>query len=1034
MGANISVNSGPGGVGTLTAPVSVSVTLTDVGGQSPPPTNWSWTITRWPAPLAVPPAITGASTASASFTPALDGMYQVELLRTEFDGSTTTRDAVIVGVPNTGGFVLPSPGIDEHLFAQFGSVSTTVAAGSNGVDISTFTGSGTLHVASTTGFASQGELDVPALGAVLSYTGTSGGNSFTGVDLVSGSGVLATSQAVNASAGQAQAARLAGWTGSAAGGTDTLLDAVLRSLLSGGGGGGGSPYAVYQEGGTADPAHGRYTSFGAAQAALLPFQASNPILVVDPTHGTPVVNGGPYDLNRFTILGFNDEEEEVGLTWNDGSSFTFTEALILDSIFFEWNNTTAPTCTMTSTSFPTLSLRNSASIFDNTGTQPFIEVSSFLYVEVFGDGGLFGTTTSPVLSVDSGKEAQIFLRGDAFILGSNTVTGAGTIDVYVRNGAAEYSTTQTGAASILFFPFWGGDLATNGTGSQEVVGLQNVPLSMALLLPGTDGRVVTYDASVPEFVARSTYNTDNVNWTQAAWFVDPSNVSGLASDANDGLTSITPLFHFAEIYRRWGTLAPLLPQSTTVTLMSDQVDATDPPMFDDVRCNGFVSTTVASGSNGVLLTSFAGTQSLHAQSTAGFPPSGELVFPGHGGAIVRYAGISGNDFTNCTWEQGTGTLSTGDLIRPSPDITFSFVGTPLSVGTGSLGTVTAKNRSAAQPYQVAGLAAIGGRPTLFHDTATDVWFWITHKTNTVTEPIRLTFGLLGAPISTSDAYVAYRLPRVYMPSFRMKPMLSDDNDGASTFQSLPVLAYLEIHALTAGTGASICEVGNANITNCAFMCGVRVTDSTVWGAQLDAQNTRTNFINCDLCIPTTGTGSIPFSTRAVLSGGYVNGGFGVFTITGPAMLDQDVLVYDMIDIRGPLTIGYAYFDQEVNVGSTDAFNNGVGVGASIAVFDPGAIWGPCTEEFGVGLINVCPGGDLVVQGNFASVILAGGTSPSLHRLTLDGQTVAASFNVTTGAWVGNIDLTPAHLDASLGSGGFGGYAHGALGSRIRKGL
>ncbi|MGO8871989.1 MAG: beta strand repeat-containing protein, partial [Acidimicrobiales bacterium] len=78
--------------------------------------------------------------------------------------------------------------------------STSVASTSNAVNVSTFTGSGTLNVASITNFPTAGRLYVATTGgsgtATLSYTGDSTGK-FTGVNLVTGSGTLATGGAVN---------------------------------------------------------------------------------------------------------------------------------------------------------------------------------------------------------------------------------------------------------------------------------------------------------------------------------------------------------------------------------------------------------------------------------------------------------------------------------------------------------------------------------------------------------------------------------------------------------------------------------------------------------------------------------------------------------------------------------------------------------------------------------------------------------------------------------------------------------------------
>jgi hypothetical protein len=76
-------------------------------------------------------------------------------------------------------------------------VNTTVASGSNNVNINTFTGSGVLNVQSTSGAASSGSVLIPSLKAIISYTGISGGNQFTGCTTTYGSGVLQTSQVVH---------------------------------------------------------------------------------------------------------------------------------------------------------------------------------------------------------------------------------------------------------------------------------------------------------------------------------------------------------------------------------------------------------------------------------------------------------------------------------------------------------------------------------------------------------------------------------------------------------------------------------------------------------------------------------------------------------------------------------------------------------------------------------------------------------------------------------------------------------------------
>src|SRR6266567_5503133 len=85
------------------------------------------------------------------------------------------------------------------------------------------------------------------------------------------------------------------------------------------------------------------------------------------------------------------------------------------------------------------------------------------------------------------------------------------------------------------------------------------------------------------FAASATVRPNRA-WTQAAWFVDPLNVTGLASDKNDGTTALTPVLTYnGGVAARWGTYSPRLRQNTTITFLSRQPDGTDP-----IICNPYV--------------------------------------------------------------------------------------------------------------------------------------------------------------------------------------------------------------------------------------------------------------------------------------------------------------------------------------------------------------------------------------------------------------------------------------------------------------
>jgi hypothetical protein len=97
---------------------------------------------------------------------------------------------------------------DYGYWAEIPYGGCEVASGSNGINVSTFTGSGTLNVNSTLGFPSasinstQGSITVVTSGtnAVITYTGTTA-TTFTGCTTVSGSGTLATNNAVTPTGG-----------------------------------------------------------------------------------------------------------------------------------------------------------------------------------------------------------------------------------------------------------------------------------------------------------------------------------------------------------------------------------------------------------------------------------------------------------------------------------------------------------------------------------------------------------------------------------------------------------------------------------------------------------------------------------------------------------------------------------------------------------------------------------------------------------------------------------------------------------------
>ncbi len=115
-------------------------------------------------------------------------------------------------------------------------------------------------------------------------------------------------------------------------------------------------------------------------------------------------------------------------------------------------------------------------------------------------------------------------------------------------------------------------------------------------------------------------------------------------------------------------------------------------------------TTVAAGSNGVDVSTFAGSGTLNVADTSAtnrtqqaFASTGTVTVPTSAGiATITYTGKSGTTFTGCTTTAGTGTLSTGGLVS-AEGITDEFTG--LIIGNmANDGTTIAPLRQAATSY------------------------------------------------------------------------------------------------------------------------------------------------------------------------------------------------------------------------------------------------------------------------------------------------------------------------------------------------
>jgi hypothetical protein len=147
-----------------------------------------------------------------------------------------------------------------------------------------------------------------------------------------------------------------------------------------------------------------------------------------------------------------------------------------------------------------------------------------------------------------------------------------------------------------------------------------------------------------------------VSWTTPAWFIDPANSSGTASDSNNCTTSGTACLTWHEINdHRWGcqgspVACPRLQQNTTITWLSGNSTAADPVYFLPALESGawaWLKGTLPTGTAGTLASVTNGGATTRstlflASVTGGSPAAGTfLVNSTHAGAAWGFKVSSG---------------------------------------------------------------------------------------------------------------------------------------------------------------------------------------------------------------------------------------------------------------------------------------------------------------------------------------------------------------------------------------------------------
>lgn len=197
-----------------------------------------------------------------------------------------------------------------------------------------------------------------------------------------------------------------------------------------------------------------------------------------------------------------------------------------------------------------------------------------LIMKEFGFVSNDATATQPALVVPAGQSIQLSLNEGDLILNAPSVPlisvpGTSTLAIFAVDGCEIAEAFASGAGNV-FLDY------DNASGSQFTT--PNVPPA----LPGITGtyQAVNLDAVLPNPGPQS----------QATWFIDPQNVTGLASDDNSGIDVTHPVLSYNfGVARKWTTYSPTLRQDTVLTWLSSATDDSDPVVFEPIMVNAVAS-------------------------------------------------------------------------------------------------------------------------------------------------------------------------------------------------------------------------------------------------------------------------------------------------------------------------------------------------------------------------------------------------------------------------------------------------------------
>lgn len=532
------------------------------------------------------------------------------------------------------------------------------------------------------------------------------------------------------------------------------------------------------------------------------------------------------------------------------------------------------------------------------------------------------------------------------------------------------------------------------------------------------------------------------SWSQAAWFIDPANSTGLANDNNSGLDVGHPVLSYSGgVAAKWGTNSPVLRQNTTLTWLSSQTGNSDPVIF----------TPIMEGAGGASSAGFIATiMGLGPVYNSGAGASISAFNAGqHKATVVGLAGMQASDvgnymtLTNAVSPGNDGTFLITNFISATSVQVFNLTGSidagPINwavrrtggvlLGSGALASVVAKNRATPQLLAAdIGFNTPNGVGLIRNTTAGKLSYaWLYNNTVGTTytmsqpmTPVALPVQAIGftSEVNTwanGDTFEVYMPVSITLVEIGATVAVSDAPNFPPQIQANH-LSFVGIDAANA-VNSTVVVRSSVAISECLSESTVADQSSPI---SHQARGPSTVYENVELFEAIALNAIYSTFSAGILNA--VNGSLVTWSFDNDSILAVTATVEITLISNVTYGSGGAGGVQVPYVGSAYIEQGGAANGhlrvTGSRWFENAIIWGPGTlDTSGSARISYA-----------AAAGKASTTFINTGGLRLNGQSNANAFNPATGAWSGPLAITPAALDTAFGAGGFGGLAVNVGGS------